>query len=173
MPFLQNQDLERVRFSNCHHFDNRSHADIESDSVDKKNGMSFLSPLLNLPYVKLSVFLPPDPMHDIFEGISHLILCIALQDLLRRRIIGIEGINNLIIQYSPFSPAVITIITTLKIVICHLLPHRCVIGFSIFVHTSVAFLNHMTQYGYLYSLIVKSLKSFCAQTFVQRRCQIV
>lgn len=85
----------------------RSHATIVSDSFEKKNGMAFVSPFLDLPYVKMPFFFPPDIFHDLFEGVSHFILCTALNSLLKRKVTTIEIINKIFKENSPFSPAII------------------------------------------------------------------
>lgn len=47
-------------------------------------------------------------MHDIFEGITHLVFCAVLQHLLNNRILDIPAINKIFRDYSSFSPTSIT-----------------------------------------------------------------
>lgn len=88
---------------------NRSHRDIVQASIEGSDGMKFSSPFLNLPYVTLPLFFHPDIMHDIYEGVSHLILCSALKELLRKQIVYLDTVNNIFRSFSLFSPATITV----------------------------------------------------------------
>ena len=88
-------------------FESRTHADIESDAFSRTHGMTFVSPFLNLPYVKMPIFLPPDVMHDLFEGFSHLVFCLVLRSLLTKRVLNLDSVNKIFRDFSPFSPALI------------------------------------------------------------------
>lgn len=55
----------------------RTHDSILRDSLENKEGMKFVCPFVELPYVRLPLFFPPDVMHDVLEGITHLVFCVA------------------------------------------------------------------------------------------------
>lgn len=88
-------------------FNYRTHANIEVDSFSRTQGMSFVSPFLNLPYVRMPAFFPPDVMHNLFEGLSHFVLCFVLRTLLTKRVLNIDSIKKIFRDFSPFSPALI------------------------------------------------------------------
>ena len=88
-------------------FDERSHVEIVSDAFEKKNGMTCVSPFLNLPYVKMPLFFSPDIFHDLFEGISHLVLSTALLCLLKRKLTTLDIVNKILKDNSPFSVATV------------------------------------------------------------------
>lgn len=90
-------------------YDTRTHDSIECDVENSVNGMKFLSPFLNLPYVKLPYFLPPDMMHDIFEGVSHLIFGTVFAEMLKLTDVTIDVINSILKYNLPFSPQKITV----------------------------------------------------------------
>lgn len=52
------------------------------------------SPFMNLPYVKMPYFFPPDAMHDLFEGISRLIVITVFSEVLDDIDVSIGVINN-------------------------------------------------------------------------------
>ena len=59
--------------------------------------MERYSPFMNLPYryVKMPYFFPPDAMHDLFEGISHLIVITVFSEVLDDIDVSIGVINKL------------------------------------------------------------------------------
>lgn len=86
----------------------RNHENVVEGSFECSSGMRLPSPFLDLPYVKMPIFFPPDIMHDVFEGVSHLVLCTVLLELLKKRLISLDVINRIIQSFSPFSVATIT-----------------------------------------------------------------
>lgn len=65
----------------------RTHIDIEESAMDQSEGVKQLSPFLDLPYVKLPHFFPVDVTHDVFEGVSHLVLSTVIGEMLKRNLI--------------------------------------------------------------------------------------
>ena len=52
----------------------------------------------------MPLFLPPDVMHDLLEGVSHLIHSTVLHDLLKKDVIGLNIINKIFRDFALFSP---------------------------------------------------------------------
>ncbi|PAA60002.1 hypothetical protein BOX15_Mlig000438g6 [Macrostomum lignano] len=75
-------------------FEYRDNSSYIEDFKSLSNGLISPSVFRSVAYINFQYFFPPDIMHDVFEGFSHVVICIILLSIIQNHNISIDYINK-------------------------------------------------------------------------------